>query len=159
MSVSRLNEVFFDTNNNTDNDFLIRIINTILDDNELNDIQKLSYFSYLTNLIHNLIEENALTRPNIKEIIYDLKDYCEIDALGELHGLHYISLIKKYVNRDKADYKTLYILCFGRLLFECYYTDYIHYILPHYAVEEADGSKTSWNIFLNAVDNNHAVML
>ena len=159
---NQLNEVFNDTVDNTDNDFLIRIINTVLDNNTLCSKQdKLSYFSYLNELLYDLIKEQPLTRPNIKEMIYDLKDYTDNYKYkpDDLIKLNFIDLIKKYVNRDKNDYNVLYVLCYGRLLFECYYTEHIYYMLPTYAAEEALGRKTSWYIFMDAIKHNHAIIL
>ena len=49
--MERLNQVFNDTERNSDDDFLIRVINTVLENNQYNNYQQLSYFRDLTKLI------------------------------------------------------------------------------------------------------------
>lgn len=160
--MDRLNEVFNDTDRNSDNDFLIRVINTVLENNQYTNYQQLSYFCDLTKLIFNLLNEYPHKRINIKEMITDVQSQkCIISN----DSINFISLIKKYntliqnENKSEIDCKSLYVMCFGRLLFECIYIDHVYYKSPRYAYEITVGTSTPWSIFLDAIQNDDVDIL
>ena len=163
--MERLNQVFNDTERNSDDDFLIRVINTVLENNQYNNYQQLSYFRDLTKLIFDLLNEYPHKRLDIKEMINDVQSQNFSTSNNYINSRNFIPLIKKYntlihnTSGNAIDYKSLYVMCFGRLLFECIYVDHIYYKSPQYAYEIAMGTSTQWSIFLDAIQNDDADIL
>jgi len=146
MEESRLNSVY----NNlsiSDNDVIIRVLNTFLHNEKTDPHVILSNFTQYTDLLENLLTTSAIKRPKIKYIIDEISNYLENSTWN-----NFVQLI----NRNTADkdpnmnYEYLYIMCYCRSIFDCFYKDKVLYNEPKYAIEIAYG-ESPWNVFLKAL--------
>lgn len=146
-----LNDVY-NNPKNTDNDVLIRVINTFINNNNPEFIyENTIYFSIL---LSRLQESSKVKRDDIKYVVETIKKIEENDKFS-----YFVEILKQiYKNNFAENYKYLYLMVYLRSSFELFYDKNIRYKKPEYAVMEASG-QTSWNVFLSSLENNDYVYL
>lgn len=146
--MERLNDVY-SNGLNTDNDVIIRVINTIL------NVEKgpvpqpsiiMAKFEYFTSLLAKLYTSSPISRSGISYIISELAEPDKLKTNWDM----FVQMVKRNNGMDKSEYKYIYIMCYSRALFETIYSNNIAYSEPSYAINEAIGS-SSWEVFLSAI--------
>lgn len=142
----RLNDVFVNVNN-SDNDVIIRVLNTFLEkpENSENVIQNMLYFK---SLFEDLIKDNNIDRPNIVYIIDKMNEFEKNDSFE-----NYVSILNNIHKQNMTDYKYLWMMCFLRAVFELCFEHHIYYKTPKYATMIATG-ENPWSVFLESFDTN-----
>ena len=145
-----LNDVYNDATN-TDNDVLIRTLNTFIESDNSEQIYK--YTKYFVILFENLKLHGSVKRINV-DFVCD-----KINALESNSSFsNYVTTLKEIYKYDIKNFKFLFVMCYCRSKFELFYNDHISYKNPKYATMEALG-KNSWNIFLSSLQNNDFVYI
>jgi hypothetical protein len=146
----RLNDVY-NNPNNTDSDFIIRSLNTILPNNSTKQVYvQLTHFA---DLMDELIKTSPIIRPDVKYIVEHIHAIQTNNSFDEFK-----KLLSEIIEKDLNTYKYLYLICYCRTLFEIFYESKIRYTKPEYAIKHAFGNEP-WNIFLEAYPKNEYVYL
>lgn len=146
MEINRLDNVW-NNMSNSDNDILIRVLNTFLETGEDNPQIIFNSIEYFTKLFDKLLVTTNINRPDIKYVVNKIQ-YVEINPTFD----NFTDLLDEVYKKNMNEYKYLFLLCYCRVRFELYYVDNILYDTPKYAIRQSFG-KNQWNIFLEAFEN------
>ena len=146
----RLNDVY-NNSKYTDNDFIIRSLNTILPNNS----SKMIYvqLTHFTELFTKLLQVSQIKRPDVKFIVENINVIQNNNTFDEFK-----KLLSTIIYQDFNTYKYLFLMCYCRTLFEIFYENKIRYAKPEYAIQEAFDNEP-WNIFLEACKKDEYVYL
>ena len=145
--INRLDNIWNNTTN-TDNDILIRALNTFLETDEDNPEIIFNSIGYFTKLFDKLLTTTNINRQDIRYVVNKIQ-YIEINPSFD----NFIDLLYEvYKKNMQKDYKYLFLICYCRARFEIYYADDILYSTPSYAIRQASG-ESRWKIFLEAFNN------
>lgn len=150
--MERLNDVYNNIEYD-DNTLLIRILNTILENDE-NPYYILSSIKHYIKLFEEL--SININRPQIKYVIEKV-NYLENDS----SFTNFINLLNEIYQDDPTkitEYKYLFLISYCRAKFEILYDEHIRYTKPKYAAIEAFG-ECSWFVFLKAFKKNDYIYL
>ena len=139
----RLNDVY----NNpeyTDNDFIVRSLNTILESGSDSSTKIYTEITYYAELTTELLQTSPVKRPDVKFIVEQINAMQTNNTFAEFKKL-FSSIYKQ----DMTNYKYLYLMCYCRTLFEIFYKSKILFTKPDYAIMQAMGYET-WNVFQKA---------
>ena len=143
---NRLNTVWNDSFN-SDNDLLIRVLNTFLENGEENSAIILDSILYFTALFNNLLSTRNIKRKDI-EFVVNRINQVQLNPSFD----NYVALLEEIYDKDMSNYKYLYLLCYCRSRFELFYLDRVIYKNPKYAIQQGLGDNP-WIIFLKALKN------
>jgi hypothetical protein len=146
-----LNDIY-NNEKNSDNDVLIRTLNTFIDCDEPDMIY--AYTVKFTNLFEKLLTTSKIQRNEIKFVVETIKKM-ENDKSFQ----NFVNTLKQIYEQDMTkNYKYLFIICYCRSVFELTHDRYIKYKKPDYATMEAFGD-SSWSVFLKSIKNTDFVYL
>ncbi len=146
--MEKLNDIYNNINN-TDNDIIIRILNTIVEKSK-------SPQEYYGNFIYfkELLIVLQLNSDNIRnDIAYVIS---KMNECNEITFDEFVVILKQILQEDKTQYKYLWLQCYLRSIFDVFYVDRIFYKNPECAVKITLGEE-SFNVFLNSLENNEYV--
>ena len=119
MEINRLNNVW-NNMSNSDNDILIRVLNTFLETGEDNPQIIFNSIEYFTKLFDKLLVTTNINRPDIKYVVNKIQ-YVEINPTFD----NFTDLLDEVYKKNMNEYKYLFLLCYCRARFELYYVDNI----------------------------------
>jgi phage-related protein len=136
--MNTFNEVFYNLEV-TDEELLLRLLNTILD-NEYED----KFYSFL------LMTELVLSRKNVRTNLHSFK--LKISKYDTMNFSDFIEKIKEVQDKNlKDDIHALYEMCFLRSIFEHKFKDKIKYRIPQPDIE-LKNDEDHWYVFTKYID-------
>jgi len=149
--MQRLDEVYY-SSDSSDNDVIIRVLNTILDYSEESE-SVLDSMLYFVEIFEQLESKSEIKRPAVKYII---------DQTTKLNGNFnfniFVEILETNHNKDNKNYEHIWMMCFLRAVFYVGFFDKVYYKIPEYAVRIASG-ENEWHVFLEAFEKKHYVKM
>jgi hypothetical protein len=133
--MDRFEDVYMDKNV-TDERLLIRLLNTVLENEEEDK------FIFFYHIIQLILKKDKEIRPKITKFIKDINK-CE--------KLSFPDFAKKVKDVQEEDCFSLFTMCFLRSIFEDKFKDKIAFTISKAAIEMASG-EDEWLIFLEYID-------
>lgn len=126
-----------------DNTILMRILNTIITDDD-GHYEILENILYFVKYLDKLLIKYYIVRDDIKYVVSQIK-------FVENNKSFYIfcDLLDKIIDSDKTINKNIFLLCYCRSLWEIIFNKHIIYTNPKYSSLEAINGEY-WNVFLQA---------